>query len=82
MGSLVGLFMLGWLPLAQQQDDPITLWKFAMKAWLTEGISSLGPMVALGVGGFFAFLIVSMALGWGRTAVSGGAEDEGEDDEL
>jgi len=35
--------------------------------YITAAITALGSVVAVAVGGFFAFLIVRKALRWGRT---------------
>jgi hypothetical protein len=42
-----------------------------MEFFLEEAIPKLGAVVALAVGGFFAFLIVKVALNWARSALKG-----------
>jgi hypothetical protein len=34
--------------------------------YITAAITALGTVVAVAVGGYFAFLIIRKALGWGR----------------
>lgn len=38
-------------------------------AHIDEAITALGTVAVTAVGGYFAFLVVRMALRWGRTAV-------------
>lgn len=43
----------------------------SVDAFITAAITAMGAVVAVAVGGYFAFLIVKMALRWGRQALRG-----------